>query len=92
MANSENNEEIMQKKPEKDSSPKKSSEGASKGRKKGGMLHSIKAEFHRIVWPDKDAIIKETTAVVVSTIILGIIIAILDFLIKTGLDKIFQLG
>lgn len=88
MANSENNEEIMQEKPQKEASPKKN----SGGKKKGGMMQSLKAEFHRIVWPDKDAIIKETTAVVVSTIILGIIIAILDFLIKTGLDKIFQLG
>lgn len=87
MANSENNEEIMQDKPQKETSPKN-----SKGKKKGGMMQSLKAEFHRIVWPDKDAIIKETTAVVVSTIILGIIIALLDFLIKTGLDKIFQLG
>lgn len=88
MANSENNEEIMQKKPEKDSSRGKN----SGKKKKSGMMQSMKAEFHRIVWPDKDAIVKETTAVVISTIILGIIIAILDFLIKTGLDKIFQLG
>lgn len=88
MANSENNEEIMQDKPQKEASPKKN----SGGKKKGGMFQSLKAEFHRVVWPDKDTIIKETTAVVVSTIILGIIIAILDFLIKTGLDKIFQLG
>ena len=88
MANSENNEEIMQDKPQKESSPKKN----SGGKKKGGMFQGLKAEFHRIVWPDKDTIIKETTAVVISTIILGIIIALLDFLIKTGLDKIFQLG
>ena len=88
MANSENNEEIMQKKPGKDSSHGKN----SGGKKKGGGIHSIKAEFHRIVWPSKDAIIKETTAVVISTIILGVIIALLDFLIKTGLDKIFQIG
>ncbi len=94
MENSENNEEIMLDEPvqaekqAEDSSPKKS----SKGKKKGGMINSLKAEFHRIVWPDKDTIIKETTAVVISTIILGIIIALLDLLIKTGLDKIFQLG
>ena len=88
MANSENNEEIMQDKPQKESSSKKN----SGGKKKGGMFQSLKAEFHRVVWPDKDTIIKETTAVVISTIILGIIIALLDFLIKTGLDKIFQLG
>lgn len=71
--------------------PKKTEKSASKDpKKKGGVIRALKAELHRIVWPDKDTIIKETTAVVVSTIILGIIIAILDLLIKTGLDKIFS--
>lgn len=71
--------------------PKKTEESATKStKKKGGVIQAMKAELHRIVWPDKDTIIKETTAVVVSTIILGIIIAILDLLIKTGLDKIFS--
>jgi len=48
--------------------------------------------LRRIIWPDKETITKETTAVVVSTVILGIIIALLDLLIKTGLDKVFQIG
>ena len=49
-------------------------------------------EFKRIIWPDKDTVVKETTAVVVVTVILGVIIALLDFVIKTGLDKIIQIG
>ena len=34
----------------------------------------------------------ERNEVEVSTVILGIIIALLDLLIKTGLDKVFQIG
>lgn len=80
---------MMQDEPmKKEKSAEKSSVKHTK--KKGGVFRALKAEFHRIVWPDKDTIIKESTAVVVSTIILGIIIAILDLLIKTGLDKIFS--
>ena len=60
--------------------------------KKKSRLQGLKAEFRRIIWPDKETITKETTAVVVSTVILGIIIALLDLLIKTGLDKVFQIG
>lgn len=89
MANSENNEEIMQDEPKK-TEPSAKSSSAKNGKKKNGAFHALKAEFHRIVWPDKETIIKESTAVVVSTIILGIIIALLDLLIKTGLDKIFS--
>ena len=61
-------------------------------KKKGGFFKALKAEFKRVIWPDKDTLIKETTAVVVVTVVLGVIIALLDFVIKTGLDKIIQIG
>ena len=85
MANSENKEEVMQ------DEPKKNAKTATASKKKS-RLQGLKAEFRRIIWPDKETITKETTAVVVSTVILGIIIALLDLLIKTGLDKVFQIG
>ena len=85
MAKSENKEEVMQ------DEPKKTAKTATASKKKS-RLQGLKAEFRRIIWPDKETITKETTAVVVSTVILGIIIALLDLLIKTGLDKVFQIG
>ena len=85
MANSETKEEVMQ------DEPKKTAKTATASKKKS-RLQGLKAEFRRIIWPDKETITKETTAVVVSTVILGIIIALLDLLIKTGLDKVFQIG
>ena len=85
MANSENKEEVMQ------DEPKKTAKTATASKKKS-RLQGLKAEFRRIIWPDKETITKETTAVVVVTVILGIIIALLDLLIKTGLDKVFQIG
>ena len=85
MAISENKEEVMQ------DEPKKTAKTATASKKKS-RLQGLKAEFRRIIWPDKETITKETTAVVVSTVILGIIIALLDLLIKTGLDKVFQIG
>ena len=71
--------------------PKKTAKTATASKKKS-RLQGLKAEFRRIIWPAKETITKETTAVVVSTVILGIIIALLDLLIKTGLDKVFQIG
>ena len=85
MANSENKEEVMQ------DEPKKTAKTATASKKKS-RLQGLKAEFRRIIWPDKETITKETTAVVVRTVILGIIIALLELLIKTGLDKVFQIG
>ena len=67
-------------------------ESAKNGKKKGGFFKSLKAEFQRIVWPDKDKIVRETTAVVIVSVILGAVIALLDFAIKMGLDKVLQIG
>ena len=46
------------------------------------FLNGIKAEFKKIVWPNKDDIVKQTIAVISSSIVLGIIISILDFIFK----------
>ena len=83
MGDSENKEVVEQ------NTPKKAEKTA---KAKGGRIQALKAEFNRIIWPDKDTVDKETTAVVIVTVILGAIIALLDFVIKTGLDKILQIG
>ena len=50
------------------------------------FFDGVKAEFKKIIWPDKDTLTKETAVVVVSTVILGIVIAALDLIIKFGLN------
>lgn len=79
----------IKKEVEKQNEPKNTEKTAKKN---GGFFHALKAEFKRIIWPDKNAVVKETTAVVVVTVVLGVIIALLDFVIKLGLDKIIQIG
>ena len=57
-------------------------------RKKGGLkqiLTNLRVEFGRIIWPDRDTLTKSTAAVVVSSVALGIIIAVIDMIIKFGL-------
>ena len=70
----------------------KSGKNTKDAKKSGGFFKALKTEFKRVVWPDRDTVVKETTAVVVVTVILGVIIALLDFVIKTGLEKIIQIG
>ena len=53
---------------------------------KTDFVKGLKAEFSKIIWPDKDTLTKETGIVVVSTVILGIVIAVLDLIIKFGLN------
>ena len=65
---------------------------ATENPQKKSFFKGLKSEFKKIVWPDKKTLTKETTAVVVISVILGIIISIIDLVIKFGFDKILQLG
>ena len=51
----------------------------------------VKAEFRKIIWPTKEDLVKKTVTVSVVSIILGVIIAILDFLIQHGIDFLIGL-
>lgn len=84
MGDSENKNEMTEQ-----NEPQKKAEKPAK--KKNGF-QNLKAEFKRIVWPDKNTVVKQSTAVIVVTIILGAVIALLDWVIKLGLDKILQMG
>ena len=64
---------------------------AAKARKPS-FLKGLKAEFKKIVWPDQETVAKQSATVVVVTVLLGTVIALLDFAIKKGLDIILFLG
>jgi preprotein translocase subunit SecE len=53
---------------------------------KKSWFKGIKAEFKKIVWPDKESLAKQSVAVIVISVILGVIISIFDLGIKYGID------
>ena len=53
---------------------------------KKSWFKGLKAEFKKLIWPDRKTLATQTTAVVVVSIALGIIIAALDFVIQSGLN------
>lgn len=53
---------------------------------KKDFIKGLKAEFNKIIWPDKETLTKQSVAVVTSTVVLGIVIAVLDLIIKFGLN------
>ncbi len=48
----------------------------------------VKAEFGKIIWPTKDDIIKQTTAVVVVSVICCALIAVLDYAFGFGMNNL----
>ena len=51
----------------------------------------VKAEWHKIIWPTREDLVKKTGTVAAVSVILGVIIAILDFLIQKGIDWLLGL-
>ena len=56
---------------------------------KRSWFQGLKVEAQKITWPDKKRVAKETTAVVISAVILGAITLGIDFLLEYGLSYIW---
>ena len=63
---------------------------SSKKTQKESWFTGLNREFKKIVWPDKMTIAKETAAVVSVSVVLGAIIAIVDFLAQYGVDLLIK--
>ena len=54
--------------------------------------NNIKEEFKKIAWLSKKDTVKQTVIVILAIIIIGIIIALADYGIQSGLDGLLLLG
>lgn len=55
-----------------------------------GFVDGLKAEFRKIVWPTQEVLAKQTAAVIAVSLVLGAIIAALDWAFRLGLTRVFQ--
>lgn len=55
------------------------------------FFDGVKAEFKKISWPDKDSLMKQSVAVVIISLVVGAVIAVLDFGLRYGVDFITTL-
>ncbi len=58
---------------------------------KPSFFKGVKTEFKKISWPDKDSLLKQSVAVVCISVVLGAVIAVLDFLMQYGVDFLVSL-
>ncbi len=55
---------------------------------KRSYFTELKGEFRKIIWPDKKLLGKQSVAVIIAAIVIGCIIAALDWGIQIGLNFI----
>ena len=57
---------------------------------KTSWFAGLKQEFSKISWTDRKSVVRQTIAVVAVSVVLGLIIALMDWFIQYGVD--FLLG
>lgn len=62
------------------------SKNEEKSALKRSWFQELKAEFHKIIWPDKNSLIKESVAVIVIAVVIGCIVALVNRGLMEGLD------
>ncbi len=60
-------------------------------KKSGSWFKGLKAEFNKVIWPNKDEVRKQTIAVVLISFVVGLVIAVLDMGLQYGIDFIINL-
>ena len=59
---------------------------SAKKENKPSFWTGVKAEWNKITWPNKDQLTKQTIAVIVITVVLGIVITLLDTGLQYGVN------
>ena len=50
------------------------------------FFKGVKAEFRKMIWPDRDPLLKQLAALLVVTVLLGVVIALIDFGFQNLID------
>ena len=63
--------------------------GNNKTQKKS-WFRGLQAEFRKVIWPDKKTLTRQTTAVVAVSVVLGAVIAVVDVILRYGIDLLVK--
>ena len=66
--------------------------GKAKQSKTGGFFKGVRTEFGKIIWPSRETMVKQLIAVVVVTVITGLLIAVIDYGAQNLIDWLTTLG
>ena len=57
---------------------------------KKSWFKGLKAEFNKVIWPDKKTLSRQTTAVVAVSIALGALISVIDAILEYGINLLVR--
>lgn len=61
-------------------------ENVNNEKHKVSFMDGLKAEFKKIIWPDRKTVFKQALVVTAISVVLGVIIAVLDMVLQYGIN------
>ncbi len=58
---------------------------------KPSFFKGVKSEYKKISWPDRQSTLKQSIAVVVISVVMGVLIAVLDYVFQYGVNFLTSL-
>lgn len=59
-------------------------------KQKKNWFKGLKGEFSKVIWPDRKSLTRQTTAVLFVSVLLGVIISVVDFVVRLGIEFIVK--
>ena len=57
---------------------------------KPNFFKTVSVEFKKIIWPTKESVLKQSLVVTAVALVVGVMVALFDFLIQYGVNFITQ--
>ncbi|MDO5455958.1 MAG: preprotein translocase subunit SecE [Eubacteriales bacterium] len=70
----------------------KKDKGAAGNSGWSGFWKGVKTEFRKIIWPDRETLVKQLIAVLCVTVVTGLVIAVIDFGAQNLIDWLTTIG
>lgn len=61
-------------------------ENVNNEKHKVSFMDGLKAEFKKIIWPDRKTVFKQALVVTAISVVVGVIIAVLDMVLQYGIS------
>ncbi len=61
-------------------------ENVNNEKHKVSFMDGLKAEFKKIIWPDRKTVFKQALVVTAISVVIGVIIAVLDMALQYGIS------
>lgn len=61
-------------------------ENVNNEKHKVSFMDGLKAEFKKIIWPDRKTVFKQALVVTAISVVIGVIISVLDMVLQYGIN------